>query len=234
MSDDRNDAIRKILRCLALSKSSNENEAAIALRQAQALMQKHGIEELDVLAAEASEQETRAGAKSTPANWEERLAHLVARAFGCRLIFQTGGWTHTKGAWLYIGCGSAPEIAGYAFEVLYRQAKDARGEYIKKTLKRCKTANKTSRADLFCEGWVAGVSGKVTSFATTGGQRSAIDAYVSKRFGKLETLDTRDRNEGKKLRDWHHNDLAAGQREGRDAQLHHGVGPGQDQARLPS
>ena len=40
--------IRKIKRCLALSKSSNENEAATAMRQAQALMREYRLTEMEV------------------------------------------------------------------------------------------------------------------------------------------------------------------------------------------
>ena len=38
-----NSILRKVKACLARSESSNPNEAAIALRQAHALMQKHSI-----------------------------------------------------------------------------------------------------------------------------------------------------------------------------------------------
>ena len=44
---DRDKIIAKV-KCLALAKSSNEHEAANALRQAQKLMQAHGISDLDV------------------------------------------------------------------------------------------------------------------------------------------------------------------------------------------
>lgn len=48
----RSKALDKIRKCLALSKSPNEHEAAAALRQAQALMKKFGLEEDDVAQVE--------------------------------------------------------------------------------------------------------------------------------------------------------------------------------------
>lgn len=48
----RNKALDKIRKCMALSRSSNEHEAAAALRQAQALMRKYGLEEDDVAQVE--------------------------------------------------------------------------------------------------------------------------------------------------------------------------------------
>jgi hypothetical protein len=47
--------IRKIKRCLALSKSSNENEAATAMHQAQALMREYRLTELDVRLSDVDE-----------------------------------------------------------------------------------------------------------------------------------------------------------------------------------
>lgn len=234
MIDDerKKDALRKILACLALSKSANEHEAAAGLRQAQALMAKYGLEEVDVLAAGASERKAKSAAKNTPPSWENSLAQLINRAFGCRLIFLPGGWRASKGDWLFIGCGPAPEVASYAFDVLLRQAKAARAEYIKTALKRCTTANKTRRADLFCEGWVDGASQKVTPFSTDAKARDAIAAYVERRFPSLDTLSTRDRNDGASLRYWHYGDLAAGRRDGSAAQLRQGVGPGSQHTRL--
>lgn len=40
----REKALKKIKQCLALSKSSNSNEAGIALKQAHKLMKKHNID----------------------------------------------------------------------------------------------------------------------------------------------------------------------------------------------
>lgn len=45
---DKNKAIEKIKKCLALGKSANEHEAAQALKQAQALMREYGISDADV------------------------------------------------------------------------------------------------------------------------------------------------------------------------------------------
>src|SRR5690348_8415840 len=46
--DDKTRAMEKIRKCLALSKSANEHEAAAALRQAQKLMQMHDLDENDL------------------------------------------------------------------------------------------------------------------------------------------------------------------------------------------
>ena len=224
---DRAKILDKIKKCLALSASSNEHEAETALRQARWLMETHGITGLDIQAAEAEERRAKSGAKSHPANWETMLAMKVGDAFGCRAIFSGGVWDR-QGEWCFIGCGAAVEVAHYAFAVLHRQARRAREEHIKAKLKRCKVATKTRRADLFSEGWVWSVAGKITAFSASDRQRSAIDAYMTKNYPSLRNLQARNRNDGRKLRDHEYNDYAAGSRSGRDAQLNRGIG-GADQ-----
>ncbi|MDR0703035.1 MAG: DUF2786 domain-containing protein [Azoarcus sp.] len=174
--------VSKIQKCLALSKSSNEHEAAAALRQAQKLMEKFKISELDVRAAEAMECRAAAGAAITVVAWESCLAQVIAEAFGCKVFLATA---YPRGSWRYVGCAPAPELAGYAFDVLSRQLRRERAKYIDKNLWRYKRANKTRRADIFCEGWVAAVSKTVAAFARTKDEDAAINAFMAKHYGKL-------------------------------------------------
>lgn len=220
---ERDKIIDKIKKCLALSASSNEHEAATALRQARKLMEAHDVSDLDMLAAEAAERRTKSGASAKPSNWEAMLAGKVGMAFGCRVIFSPsffGG----PGQWGFIGCGTAPEVADYAFTVLLRQVKLARGVYIKSRLKRCKLATKTRRADLYCEGWIRSSIGALTAFTGSEQQSAAIDAYIANHHSKLTTLNATDRNAGRNLRDHEYGDYAAGTMHGRNAELNRGVG----------
>lgn len=216
----KKEAIDKIKKCLALSASSSENEAETALRQAQALMAKFGVDEADMLAAGVSEAYAKAGALRQPANWESRLAGRVADAFGCNIIFK-GGMNVSK--WTFIGCGASPEIATYAFEVLFRQLKRQRAEHIKTALKRCKTVTKTRRADLFCEGWVQSVAGKINTFAGSEEQDAQIDAYMQLTYPSLVDMKSRNRNKSANLSNRDYNDFAAGSNHGKNAELNRGV-----------
>lgn len=188
-------------------------------------MEAHNISDVEMLAAGASARSQRAGAQTTPPNWEARLAGRIADAFGCRVIFQPAVFIiRTKSNWLYIGCGPSPEIAGYAFGVLHSQCKRARAEHIKARLKRCGTATKTRRADLFCEGWVSIVVDKIDAFAGNDAQRDAIEAYVATNFPTLRNLDARDRNGDRALRGHEYGDWLAGRAKGAGAELNRGVG----------
>ena len=224
MADEK--ILDKIKKCLALATSANEYEAAAALRQAQKLMQTHGLTDQDVLASQATEFGAKAGAVTKPAEWEAMLARRISRAFGCELVFSRLTWTTAE--WRFIGAGSAPEIAGYAFRVLLRQAHTARANYIATSLKRVrKSSTKTGRADLFCEGWVQTAMSNVTAWTETEVQAEAVAAYITSKYPSLSTLATNNRKPAN-LRDHHLSDFAQGACVGRDAVLNRGVGAGPD------
>ena len=79
---ERDTALLKIKKCLALAGSSNPNEAAAAMRQAQKLMAMFGLNETDISLAEVVESAARARMTSL-VNWEVIMSRIVADAFGC-------------------------------------------------------------------------------------------------------------------------------------------------------
>ena len=180
--NDRAKILDKIKKCLRLSKSSNEHEAAAALRQAQKLMQQLGLTNDDVIAAEASDAHAKATTADRPPSWEVMLAKVCCGAFGCEVIFSAGGWTdawrRAAGSYQFIGCDGRAELCSYAFVVLARQARKARADYIASKLQRCKPKIRTARADHFCRGWVLAVNGLVTDFARTDADRQAVKAWI--------------------------------------------------------
>jgi len=216
--------IDKIKKCLALAKSSNAHEAAIALRQAQSLMKKHNISGLDIDAAQANEKNANASVKARPSNWESFLANTTAKAFGCHCLFTTTAWRweDQPAQWKFIGTSLAPGLSSYAFDVLLRQLKRDRSHYIKTALKRCKRANKTARADEYCTSWVHAVHKTIENFAPSKAQESAITAYMQKHYPSVSELEPRNRktkgNSGSSFKD-----SLAGHKDGANAELNHGV-----------
>lgn len=171
-----NDAIlRKIKRCMDLSESSNENEAAMAIKQMQLLMSKHGISSQHVMAFDVCEHGTRLSVSVRPAKWVLGLHSVIGQAMDCESIISTGGFDMAK--LVYLGVGTTAEIAGYAFEVLYRKLKSDRSEFIKTHLFRCKRSNKTKLADAYCDGWVRNVYAKVKNLNPNLEVKEKIAAY---------------------------------------------------------
>jgi hypothetical protein len=173
--------IEKIRKCLALSTSANEHEAASALRQAQKLMERYGITDADVIASSVDEREARAGAYARPAVWESALVSICARTFGCRSLLARKG---RVGYWRFIGVGSAPEVCQYAFEVLARQIRKKRSEFIKSL--KCKRTTKVRRADIFCGAFVVALQKTVKEFSGRE-DAAAIEAFIGKNYPDLGT-----------------------------------------------
>ena len=221
----RDEALDKIKKCLALAASPEAHEAAAALRQAQKLMAQFGLTETDVTLADVGE--VRQQAQNVPVvRWEAALAGMVAGAFGCDMYTSTSlvlGQTlqfRRHRYYVFICVGPAAEVAGYAFDVLARQCARDRRRYIGLQSKNCKAKTKVARGDLYAEGWISGVRGKLDRFA--GNERDAvlIAQYMQQRHAGMESADARSRTKGKNVT---HNDWHQGREAGRRAELNQGV-----------
>ncbi len=194
------------------------------MRQAQALMQKYGIDHPEILAADVREAFIPTAAGDRPSNYESMLAALVARACGCECIYYRK-WSPEKyqlmGNWLYIGCSPGIDVAEYSLDILLRQLRKARKEYIGKHLRRYKKANKTIRADAFCDGWVRTVGAALTRYDPTEEQTVAVQSYIQKSHSNLIDLKpiTRSSNKIDTERDLRHGAYA-----GRTAEVRTGLG----------
>lgn len=214
----------KIKKCLRLAKSSNANEAATALRQAQLLMEKHGISTDDVALSDIGTFTSESGTgKSIPMHMAI-LVDMVCVAFGTKAVIQHNQEWWTK-KWnrsvKFIGVGSSAEISGYAFEVLYRQLNRDRNAYLKTLNKRLVRATKVRRADIYCQAWVNEVANKVSKHTVTEREAELIEQFKQKSFKKLEETTPVDRSEKMK----HHDNSAFwdGKRDGSKVDFYQGV-----------
>ncbi len=194
MSPARRALMAKIKKCLALSASANEHEAALALEQARALMAEHEVTDEQLRLADVSEAEAKGTGARSPARWETILASAVSRALNCRVIhvqeYDDRRWAWAC-RWQFIGTGASPEIAAYAWAVLYRQLRRQRQAYIDSALRRCKPARKRERADIFCEGWATGIFRKVEALNPSTAEALLIDSYITTRGRELTKLKDR-------------------------------------------
>lgn len=200
----------KIAKCLRLAKSSNPHEAAAALRQAQALMQKHGVTERDVELAAIAEQRVTAAGKPR-AGWIINLSALIDRAFGVDSMIDGTSYR-------FIGVRTRVEIATYVFTILRRKLTRDRDAYYK-TL-RGKRSNRICRADMFALAWVDQVARTVEAFAIPTKERELMGQYLQRYEGQLSTHTARN---PKVRRDKAADAILAGRRSANDVRLHHGV-----------
>jgi len=178
--------LNKVKKLLNLArKSSNPNEAAAALRQAQNLMAEHRISQDDVDFMDINEASSKGApnhAEKVPA-YMSLLAQSVARAFGVAFFFT---WRYTgylgvpKRIVTFYGPDSRPQVSAYAFDVLSRQMVAARKAFLAGMHKNSKPATKTTRADHFCEGWAVAVYNIIQEYGISEAEQTLIQAYHEK------------------------------------------------------
>lgn len=219
---DKEKAIRRLKKLMALTDSSNANEASAALARAQKLMESHGITQDDVELSDINESicDYWPVGASNPPRYMAYLLQVIKDAFGVDCILLGNGVS-------FYGLYNRSELAAYTFEVLGRQLIKARKGFIKTQNKRIKTSTKTARGDKFAEGWIIAVLNKIEKLARTAHEVELAERWLEKKYTRTVTRNAR---ESGKTRD---NDNArnSGYHEGRQASLHHPVN-GQEQAKL--
>ncbi|NTZ40684.1 DUF2786 domain-containing protein [Enterobacter sp. JMULE2] len=219
--------LAKIKKLLNLArKATNQNEAAAALRQAQNLMREHSLTELEAEFTNISEASSKGAPNhaQTPPKYLVYLVEVIKRAFGVQAYF---AWRETKCFYsaprrviTFYGPDSRPQIAAYAFDVLARQMVAARKEFIAGLHRNTRPANRTAKADQFCEGWASGVWNIVAELVPTESETTLMELYRERQLASgLESgscRDARKANGGDAAR-------TAGYLSGKQAQLSHGV-----------
>ncbi|ECU9383708.1 DUF2786 domain-containing protein [Salmonella enterica subsp. enterica serovar Newport] len=222
MDENKDKAIRRLKKLMALTGSSNANEASAALARAQKLMETQGITQDDIDLSDINESSCDywpVGA-SHPPRYMAYLLQVIKDAFGVDCILLGDGIS-------FYGLYNRPELAGYTFEVLGRQLIKARRDFIKTQNKRIKASTKTARGDKFAEGWIIAVLDKIEKLARTAREVALAERWLEKKYTHSVTRPAR---QSGKTRD---NDRALnnGYREGRQARLYQPVS-GQEQAKL--
>jgi len=187
----------KLKKLFALSRSSNANEAALALEMAQKLMMEHGIKRNDIGEFEVIEEDIKGNGNKKPPIYELHLAASIAKAFGCQSAYGWHNGHESESGYIwgwyghtFVGLEHRVQIACFIAEVLFRKLKMARGEYTKRLTRVRSTKNKIKRADEFCLGWVCTVVDKLNKFTNSPDEQKAIDKYVANlKWGKnLKTI----------------------------------------------
>lgn len=216
----REQALRKVLACLRLAKSSNPTESATALRQARALMAQHGLTEGDAAAAGITEADAPTGFRGgmVPQSML-MLANLVAAGYRCEVVIYRGLKTRLR----FFGTYADAKVAAYAFTVLRRQLQKDKLRHVSRIRKR---ANREARGERFAKGWVSAVGKHFDIAELPPGHQQAIDAAIRLRFGELSTTTGKELGKSGRTSE---QDLYAGYTAGQRAQLNQGLTEGQRQ-----
>jgi len=183
--------ITKVKKLLELAKrASNEHEAANALSQAQKLMSKYDISELDIDLASIGMSDSTMNTQNPP-RWQVFLINTVCSTFGVESVWKV---TSRRTANIeFIGVTPRPELAKYCWEVLLPKLAKARLDYMRTLNKRIKRSTKTSRADTFAEHWVHAISNQVEKLAIDDKTTALITEFKDRSHGELTTTNGRKR-----------------------------------------
>lgn len=210
MADQK--TMERIRKLLALAKSSNPSEAALALERAQKLMLEAGVtqDDLDLSSIKEHLSDFAFSKARKPPLWMSALVAILCEQFGVKA--KAG-----SGKIIFYGQESRIAVASYACEVLGRQLVRSRAEFLKSLSKRMKRSTRISRADHFAEGWVQSVYALIIPMTLSDHEKAVLKSYSDKACGG--SLGAR---EAKKARGAH-DAFLSGFREGSKARLHFGV-----------
>ncbi|EBF4233498.1 DUF2786 domain-containing protein [Salmonella enterica] len=181
--------IRKLM--TLADNTSNPHEAAVALRQAQALMVKYGVEpESVVLSGIKTETclNIPSNALAVP-GWLNALVTVVCMAAGCRSYY--GWYQHSdkkkRRSVTFYGFGERAEVAGYLFGVTCRQLKRDTDHYLHTACAHplLKLSTIRRRMDEYRLYWVAGVWSALESFEPPTSERTVLDSWLSQQQRNL-------------------------------------------------
>lgn len=180
---DKDKVIDKIKKCMALGQSSNANEAAAALRQAQKMMAAHGLTEDDIegnsYGDEAVEVPIQATVK-TPIHLT-RFVNLIQKAFQVKAVIETNVRISDESYRIrYFGPKHRVTMAGYAHVVMFRGMNSAWNEHLKAdpSWKSVRGARLS-----FMLGWLAEISDKVEAIGWPEGEEARTEMVKDKFYG---------------------------------------------------
>ncbi len=242
--DERKRVLRRLKKILALTESSNPGEAAAAMQQANTLMQRYGFTSMDAQVSDVQEVACElSGAEVL--RWEHSLISVVAKAMGVMAMKSSfkpvRGKRRPRGSIIFVGENSRAEIAAYAFESLrrklrrdvkasmdamlqkYAQNSDAKVSLddLRKVIK-----IKPAQRDAYAFTWCKAVKDKVSALAPS--VSPCVALYIESRVTALAPADTPQKPErackARTLDPIGSYMYLQGMRDGRDVDLHRGVG----------
>jgi hypothetical protein len=194
---EREKALEKIRKCLNLSKSMNEHEAATALRQATKLMQEFDVNPLEASAPRIDKLTIEtATAQGFP--WESCLAGVIGKSLGLRVYV-----TKWNSSVTFYGNADRMKVAEYAYDALRGAIREARKQYVKSLSGRGMARTEVNRLrKAYAIGFAYAVGNQVTALVETPEEAFAIDSWKAKnsltirKTGRRVNVDSRGYAEG--------------------------------------
>ncbi len=184
MSETKHKALKKIAKCLELSNSSNINEAAQAIKMAQNLMRKYGLDQDDI---EFIKMGQTIAKTLLPASINKNILKIIRginTRFGVECVL-----TNHKGLKKaeFIGDAERSIFAAFAFDIVYREMNEHIGQF-KNSLQGsgASQAEVVKRTQAFTFGWLEGALEKLPTIAPEDLNNGKMKNYIDKQFENID------------------------------------------------
>lgn len=184
--EERQALLSKIKKCLALSESSSSNEAATALRQAQALMQRAGISPKEVEASIAEDEMIRTTEGFGQCLFLRLVTGMICDAFGVRGMMERNPGVANRANIRYFGVDGRAQMACYAHAVITRAVNASWKQF----LVRFPHLKEAGAREAFRIGWLQEVKAKVMAIGIAPEHVGPIDALVKRTYKSVSELRT--------------------------------------------
>ncbi|NGN96658.1 DUF2786 domain-containing protein [Grimontia sp. S25] len=228
MSEAKRKALKKIAKCLELSNSSNINEAAQAIKMAQRLMKKYGLDQDDIDFISMGKTTSETLLPTSISDAILKIIRGINTRFGVECVL-----TNYKGLKKaeFIGDADRAIFAAFAFDIVYREMNEHIGQF-----RNSFQGSGTSQVELnrrvqsFTMGWLEGALAKLPNIAPDGDADKKIKDYIDKQFENIdrETFKQQLKEAMKNITD----DYEKGMRKGKQVSVSRPVSGAQEVKRL--
>ncbi|MDD1780599.1 DUF2786 domain-containing protein [Enterovibrio sp. ZSDZ35] len=184
MSDAKRKALKKIAKCLELSNSSNINEAAQAIKMAQSLMRKYGLDQDDIDFISMGKTTSETLLPTSISDAVLKIIRGINTRFGVECVL-----TNHKGLKKaeFIGDADRAIFAAFAFDIVYREMNEHIGQF-RNSFQGSGTSQMelTRRVSSFTMGWLEGALAKLPKIAPTDDSDDKIKDYIDSQFKNID------------------------------------------------
>lgn len=182
--DAKRKALKKIAKCLELSNSSNINEAAQAIKMAQSLMKKYGLDQDDIDFISMGKTTSSTLLPSIISDPILKIIRGINTRFGVECVL-----THYKGLKKaeFIGDADRAIFAAFAFDIVYREMNEHIGQFRYSFQGSGTTQTEISRRlHSFTLGWLEGALAKLPNIAPEDNSDKKIKDYIDSQFKNID------------------------------------------------
>lgn len=182
-AEDRQRAIRRIQKCLALAKSPEPYEAAAAIRQAQKLMSSLGLTEDEVAGLEATSEVVITKEAFGGCRYLAKLVNIIQVAFGVAGVWEPGrGISRVRANIRYIGPKGRVQLAVYTHRVVNNAVNAAWREHLETAPGPSKKQKPGARMS-FRIAFLTAIEEKIMKLSPTESEALAIQRYQAAMYG---------------------------------------------------